>query len=99
MRHSGTICDPTNVRNGSKADVAQGAFGADNPGMDLPLPVFVLRFVVRRNPWLLGEGFSTRRSTTLDLGLWPMRIDAEMELLPSQKARLRAEADAGTLFG
>lgn len=66
--------------------------------MNVPLPMFVLRYIVRKNPWLLGEGFATRRSTTLDLGLWQMGIDAEMELLPSQKARLRAEADAGTLF-
>ncbi len=66
--------------------------------LSLPLPMFVLRYIVRKNPWLLGEGFPTRRSTTLDLGLLHVEVDTEMELQPAQKAKLRAEAEAGTLF-
>lgn len=63
-----------------------------------PMPMFVLRHIVRKNPWLLGDGFPTRRSANIDLGIFGLEIESEMELLPEQKARLRAEADAGTLF-
>ena len=62
------------------------------------LPMFLLRHIVRKNPWLLGEGFPTRRSANIDLGIFGLEIEGEIELLPEQKARLRAEADAGTLF-
>jgi hypothetical protein len=60
--------------------------------------MFVLRYIVRRNPWLLGEGFATRRGAALTLGPLQVDVSGEIELLPAQKARLIAEANAGTLF-
>ena len=66
--------------------------------MQFPLPMFVLRWIVRRNPWLLAHNGAVRRSRTLSLGFFEIEIENEMELLPEQRAKLQAEADAGTLF-
>jgi hypothetical protein len=67
--------------------------------MYIPLPMFVLRRIVRKNPWLLGENGFTRRTCTLDLGLCELEVEAEGVLGPKEKAKLQAEASAGKLFG
>lgn len=66
--------------------------------MYLPLPMFILRRIVRKNPWLLADNGFTSQSRVLSLGLFDIEIDAKASLDPKQKARLQAEADAGKLF-
>jgi len=67
--------------------------------MYIPLPMFILRRIVRKNPWLLGQNGFTRRAHRLDLGICELELESEATLSPKQKARLQAEADAGKLFG
>ena len=67
--------------------------------MYLPLPMFVLRRIVRRNPWLLANDGVVRRAQKLDvLGVFDLEIESAATLSPKQKAILQAEASAGKLF-
>ena len=63
--------------------------------MYLPLPMFMLRRLVRRYPWLLAEGGGVTRSRTLNLGPLELGVESGMKLAPRQRAKLLAEADAG----
>jgi hypothetical protein len=62
------------------------------------LPLFVLRHLVRQNPWLLSDTGSVRRSFTVSLGILELEVQSQTALRPKQKAKLQAEAAAGTLF-
>jgi hypothetical protein len=64
----------------------------------LPFPLWFIRMVVRRNPWLLAERGEVSRSHDLDLGICEISVATSVTLLPKHRARLQAEADAGTLF-
>ena len=67
--------------------------------MYLPLPMFVLRRIVRRNPWLLADEGVIRRGGKLDVfGVFALEMDTAATLSPKQKATLQAEARAGKLF-
>lgn len=66
--------------------------------MYVPLPLFIMRRLVRQNPWLLAESGSTRRSAILVLGPLELEVETETILTAGQKAKLQAEADAGILF-
>jgi hypothetical protein len=66
--------------------------------LHLPLPMFVLRRIVRKHPWLLADRGVVSRSQTITLVFFGMEIETAAELTPRQKARLQADADAGTLF-
>jgi hypothetical protein len=55
------------------------------------MPMFMLRRIVRENPWLLSESGNVRRNIKIPLGLFALEITARMQLLPKQKARLLAE--------
>lgn len=50
------------------------------------LPMWLLRRIVRRNPWMLGEGNSVSRTATLDL--WIIQIEAQnvIALTPETRA-------------
>lgn len=67
--------------------------------INLPLPLFLLRRLVRQNPWLLSDSGRVRRTASLNLGPIALDIEAEAVLPAAKKAKLQAEADAGTLFG
>jgi hypothetical protein len=60
--------------------------------------MFVVRRLVRQNPWLLAKNGFARRSATFVFGPLELELETETILTPSQKAKLQAEADAGTLF-
>jgi len=64
----------------------------------MPIPMFMLRKIVRQNPWLLADNGVVRETQTLVIGPLEIEIESSTELLPKQKAKLQAEADAGTLF-
>lgn len=67
--------------------------------LDPPLPLWILRHIVRENPWLVSDDGTVHRSAELRLGPVSVTTNAEGMLRPRAKARLQAEADAGTLFG
>lgn len=66
--------------------------------MHIPMPMFLLRRLVRENPWLLADNGFMRRSSKLMLGPLELELESETVLTPKQRARLQAEADAGKLF-
>jgi hypothetical protein len=66
--------------------------------MYLPLPTWVVRRIVRQNPWLLSDDGTVSRSVTYGFGIGEIPISTRTMLLPAQRARLIAEAEAGTLF-
>lgn len=61
--------------------------------MNIRLPLWVLRRIVRRNPWLLSTTGTVSRSLVLDVFLWEMTIDTSWELLPDVRKRLIMERD------
>ena len=63
--------------------------------MRVPMPMFLLRRIVRENPWLMSEPGNVRRNIKIPLGLFFIEVDAKMQLLPKQKARLLAERGGG----
>lgn len=65
--------------------------------MYVPLPMFMLRRLLRQNPWLLAENGFRRRSTKLSFGPFEIEIESETVLTPRQRAQLQAEVDAGKL--
>jgi hypothetical protein len=60
--------------------------------LNFPLPIWLLRWLVRRNPWLLSDSGKVTRSRTLDLGLLDIDVTTAISLDPVKKARLLAEA-------
>lgn len=62
------------------------------------MPLFILRRVVRCNPWLLADAGKISRNATLDLGIITVQVNGLMTLRPAQKAKLLVEREAGTLF-
>jgi len=79
------------VRSRLDAGVASMTF-------DSPVPLFIVRWMVRRNPWLLSDHGSVARRSGLIIGPAAVDIETEMALRPAHKRKLQAEADAGTLF-
>ena len=59
--------------------------------MNIPLPFFVVKWIVRRNPWILVENGKVRRSIALDIIFWKITLDSGMSLLPKIKERLLDE--------
>lgn len=58
--------------------------------MSFPLPLWLLRRLVRRNPWLLSDSGQLKRGRKLDLGFIEVDIDTTISLDPERKARLLA---------
>lgn len=65
--------------------------------MNIWLPLWVLRRLVRRNPWLLSTTGTVSRSLVLDVFLWEMTIDTSWELRPDVRKRLIMEREQGLL--
>lgn len=65
--------------------------------MNIKLPMWVLRRIVRKNPWLLSTSGVVSRSLTVDVLLWEITVDSSWELLPEERERLIAERDQGLL--
>ena len=61
--------------------------------MNIKLPMFVLRRVVRKNPWLLSTSGVVRRALTIEFFLWEITIDSSWELLPEEREQLLKERD------
>ena len=70
-----------------------GVYG--EKGMRIPMPMFLLRRIVRENPWLLSESGNVRRNIKIPLGLFAIEVTARVQLLPKQKARLLTEWGRG----
>lgn len=62
--------------------------------MDIKLPRWLLRKLVKRNPWLLSNAGNVRRALVLDLLLFELEIESDLSLDPKLKAQLQAERDA-----
>ncbi|MBC9208897.1 hypothetical protein IBL26_18770 [Roseomonas aerophila] len=58
--------------------------------MRFPLPLWLLRRLVRRNPWLLSDSGQVTRGRKLDLGFMEVDIDTTLSLNPRRKAQLLA---------
>lgn len=63
--------------------------------MDIKLPFWVLRRLVRRNPWLLSTSGTVSRSMIFDFLWWEVTIDAKYGLLEEERLRLIKERDEG----
>ena len=61
-------------------------------------PLFIMRKIVRENPWLLAQKGAVRNTVKLDLGVPGLSIETAISMTPETRAILQAEADAGTLF-
>lgn len=72
--------------------------------MDIPIPRFILRKIIRRNPWLLSDSGAVKRPIQVPVPILPFLVTitfevvAIMTLTSENKAIFQAEADAGTLF-
>jgi hypothetical protein len=63
--------------------------------MRIGVPSFIMRKIVRRNPWLLSDSGLVHKF--LKIGIF--EIEAEMKLRPDAKTKFQEEeADAGTLL-
>lgn len=58
--------------------------------LHLPLPLWLLRRIVRRNPWLLSDSGQVTRGRKLDLGFMEVDVATSMALDPAKKAQLLA---------
>ncbi|NGM51862.1 hypothetical protein G5B46_19810 [Caulobacter sp. 602-2] len=61
--------------------------------MDIKLPRWLLRKLVKRNPWLLSNEGNVRRALVLDFLLFELEIESDLSLDPKLKAQLQAERD------
>ncbi len=61
--------------------------------MNIRLPFWLVRRLVKRNPWLLSATGAVSRSLVVDVVFWEMTIDARLELSPEQRDRLIRERD------
>lgn len=59
--------------------------------MNIRLPMWVLRRVVQRNPWLLSSSGVVSKSLIIDFLWWEITIDSSWELLPEERERLLKE--------
>ncbi|ONG53294.1 hypothetical protein BKE38_12595 [Pseudoroseomonas deserti] len=51
-------------------------------------PLWLLRWVTKRNPWLLSDQGTVTRSRRLDLGFMGIEVDASIRLDDDARARL-----------
>jgi hypothetical protein len=65
--------------------------------MDIKLPVWVLRRLVRKNPWLLSTSGVVSRSITIDLFFGEVTVWGSWQLLDEDRERLIKERDQGLL--
>lgn len=65
--------------------------------MNIKLPMWLLRRIVRKNPWLLSTSGVVSRSLIIEVLLWEITVDSSWELLPEERERLIVERDQGLL--
>ncbi len=65
--------------------------------MDIKLPLWVLRRLVRKNPWLLSTSGVVSRSITIDVFFWETTVWGSWQLLADDRERLIKERDQGLL--
>lgn len=65
--------------------------------MDIKLPLWVLRRIVRKNPWLLSTSGVVSRSLTIDVFFGEIEISGSWQLLDDDRQRLIKERDQGLL--
>lgn len=65
--------------------------------MNIRLPIWVLRRIVRKNPWLLSASGTVSRSVAIDFFLWELTLDSSWELHPEEREQLLREREQGLL--
>ena len=60
--------------------------------MTLWMPMWLLRRIVRRNPWLMADGGAINRAVRLDLWLVSFEAHGAMHLTPKCREKLLSEA-------
>ena len=63
--------------------------------MDIKLPFWLLRRLVKRNPWLLSNAGTVSRSLIVGFLLWEFTIDTTLTVSPDQRERLLKERGLG----
>jgi hypothetical protein len=62
--------------------------------MNIKPPLWLLRRLVKRNPWLLASSGVVKQSLIVEFLFWEFTLDTEMELSSSERERLIAEREA-----
>ena len=62
--------------------------------MDIKLPRWLLRKIVRRNPWLLSDEGRVRRTFVLEIFGFELELYGDLSLTPEEKAFFQAETEA-----
>ena len=62
--------------------------------MDIKLPRWLLRKIVRRNPWLLSDEGRVRRTVALEVFGFELELYGDLSLTPEEKAFFQAETEA-----
>ncbi|WP_419318596.1 hypothetical protein ACN2C7_17210 [Caulobacter sp. ErkDOM-E] len=62
--------------------------------MDIKLPRWLLRKIVRRNPWLLSDEGRVRRTVVLEVFGFELELYGDLSLTPEEKAFFQAETEA-----
>lgn len=65
--------------------------------MNIELPLWLLRRLLRRHPWLLSKSGAVSRPLVIDVFLWELTIDTTWALSDDQRERLIRERDLGLL--
>lgn len=61
--------------------------------MDIKLPRWLLRKIVRRNPWLLSDEGRVRRTIVVEVFGFECELYGDFGLTPEEKAFFQAEAE------
>ena len=61
--------------------------------MDIKVPFWLLRRLVKRNPWLLSATGAVSRSLVLEFLFWEFTLDTTLELTAAERERLLKERD------
>lgn len=63
----------------------------------LPLPMALLRRIVRKNPWLLSTNGTVNKVATFEVGPFLFEFEQAWTLTDKVKAKLQAEADSARM--
>lgn len=61
--------------------------------MDIKVPFWLLRRLVKRNPWLLSATGTVSRSLVVEFLFWEFTLDTTLELTAAERERLLKERD------
>ncbi|WP_421736412.1 hypothetical protein [Caulobacter sp.] len=65
--------------------------------MTIKLPLWLLRRLVKRHPWLLSKSGTVSRPLVFGILFWELTIDTAWALSDDERERLILERDAGML--